>query len=127
MSPSLFVSWDQVAKERCLPTWHKDSDSCPYEELQAALAQPGCLFSGEKDLFLTANDDLLQQIKGQVMPLEHSASDAFQAMYQQQQAEFSWNTLLWTVARRNEFWIGRLAVARGGALEGAVPPHFHCL
>ena len=50
ISPSLFVSWDQVAKERCLPTWHKDSDSCPYDEIHKALAQPDCLFSGESSL-----------------------------------------------------------------------------
>ena len=40
------------------------------------------------------------------MPLEHIANDVFQAMYQQQQAEFTCNTLLWTVARLNEYWIG---------------------
>ena len=75
---------------------HKDHDACPYDELREALDQPDGLFSGEKDLFLAANAELLQQLQGQVMPLEHIATDVFQAMYQRQEAEFSWTTLLWT-------------------------------
>ena len=136
--PLLFVSWDQVAEERGLPTWHKDGDSCPSDEIDKALAQPGCLSSGEKELFLAANQALLQRLRNQVMPLEHIASDVFQAIYQQQQAEFSWNTLLWKVAQRNQFWIGYDALPLphllqincgglgGGTLDGSVPPHFHC-
>ena len=38
--------------------------------------------------------------------MEQIASEVFQAMYQRQQAEFSWATLLWTVAQLNEYWIG---------------------
>ena len=136
--PLLFVSWDQVAEERGLPTWHKDGDSCPSDEIDKALAQPGCLSSGEKELFLAANQALLQRLRNQVMPLEHIAPDVFQAIYQQQQAEFSWNTLLWKVAQRNQFWIGYDALPLphllqincsglgGGTLDGSVPPHFHC-
>ena len=126
-SPLLFVSWDQVAEERCLPTWHKDSHSCPSDEIDKALAQPDCLFSGEKELFLAANEALLQRLRRQVMPLEHIAPDVFQAIY-----------LLWKVAQRNQFWIGYDALPLphllqincsglgGGTLDGSVPPHFHC-
>ena len=53
--------------------------------------RPRC-FSGEKELFLAANGDLLEQLKDQIMPLEQIATEVFQAMYQRQQAEFSWNT-----------------------------------
>ena len=59
-------------------------------------------------------------------------------MYQRQQDDFSWTALLWTVAQRNEYWIGYDALPLppvlqincgglgGGALEGNIPPHFHC-
>ena len=91
-----------------------------------------------EDLFLAANEALLGQLQGSFMPLEHIAPQVFQAMYQQQQAEFSWTTLLWTVAQRNQYWINHDALLLpdvlqincgglgGGALESSTPPHFHC-
>ena len=72
------------------------------------------------------------------MPLESIATQVFQAIYQRQQAEISWVALLWTVARLNKYWIGYDAPPLpsvfqincgglgGGALEGDIPPHFHC-
>ena len=39
------------------------------------------------------------------MPLENIAQDVLDAIYHQQQTEWSWNTLLWAVAERNEYWI----------------------
>ena len=138
LSPPLFVSWNQVASLRGLIAGRKDIESCPHDELRAALAHPKCMFPGEKDLFLAANYNLLDQLHGRIMPLEQIASEVFQAMYQRQQAEFSWNTFLWTVAQQNEYWIGYDALPlppvlqincgglRGGALEGNIPPHFHC-
>ena len=139
LSPPLFVPWNQVANARGVTAVHKDSEACPYEELRAALAQPNCLFSGEKELFLADNADLLEQLKDQIMPLEQIATEVFQAIYQRQQAKFSWNTLLWTVAQQNAYWIGYdalplpqvLQINCGGlgrgALEGSIPPHFHCV
>ena len=106
LSPPLFVSWNQVASLRGLIAVHKDIESCPHDELRAALDHPKCMFPGEKELFLAANGNLLEQLQDQIMPLEQVASEVFQAMYQRQQAEFSWNTLLWTVAQQNEYWIG---------------------
>ena len=72
------------------------------------------------------------------MPLENIALEVLQAIYHQQQVEFSWNTLLWKVAERNQFWIGYDALPMpmalqinfgglgGGTLDGPVPPHFYC-
>ena len=72
------------------------------------------------------------------MPLESIATQVFQAIYQRQQAEISWIALLWTVAKLNQYWIGYDAPPLpsvfqincgglgGGALEGDIPPHFHC-
>ena len=108
------------------------------KKLKAAMDHPTCLILGEKDLFLDANDELLCQLKDLVMPLESIAPQVFQAIYQRQQAEISWITLLWTVARLNKYWIGYDAPPLppvfqincgglgGGALEGDIPPHFHC-
>ena len=116
----------------------KDIEACPYEELKAAMDHPTCLIPGEKDLFLDANDELLCQLKDLVMLLESIAPQVFQAIYQRQQAEISWITLVWTVARLNKYWIGYDAPPLppvfqincgglgGGALEGDIPPHFHC-
>ena len=138
LSPPLFASWNQVASLRGLIAVHKDIESCPHDELRTALDHPKCMFPGEKELFLAANGNLLEQLQEQIMPLEQIASEVFQAMYQRQQAEFSWNTLLWTVAQQNEYWIGYDALPLppvlqincgglgGGALEGNIPPHFHC-
>ena len=58
----------------------KDIEACPHDELSAALAQPNYLFSGEKELFLAANTELLEQLKDRVMPLEQIAAEVFQAM-----------------------------------------------
>ena len=88
LSPPLFVPWSQVASLRGVIAVHKDIEACPHEELKAALDHP------------------LSQLRGRFMPLEHIASQVFQAMYQRQQAEFSWTTLLWTMAQLNEYWIG---------------------
>ena len=134
LSPPLFVPWSQVARLRGFIAVHKDIESCPHDEPRAALDHPKCMFPGEKELFLAA----LDQLQDQITPLEQIAAEVFQAMYQRQQAEFSWNTLLWTVARLNEYWIGYDALPLpsvlqincgglgGGALEGNIPPHFHC-
>ena len=117
---------------------HKDSEACPYDELKAAIDHPKGLVPGEKDFFLEANDDLLSQLENLVMPLEGIATQLFQAIYQRQQAEISWIALLWTVAKLNKYWIGYDAPPLpsvfqincgglgGGALEGDIPPHFHC-
>ena len=133
LSPPLFVPWSQVASLRGVVAVHKDIEACPYEELKAALDHPTCLIPGEKDLFLAANDELLSQLQDSFMPLENIAPHVFQAMYQRQQAEISWTTLLWTVAQLNKYWIGYDAPPLppvlqigGGALEGDIPPHFHC-
>ena len=106
LSPPLFVPWSQVASLRGVVGVHKDIEACPHEELKAALDHPKCLVPGEKDLFQKANDDLLSQLQGLVTPLENIAPQVFQAIYQRQQAEILWVTLLWTVARLNEYWIG---------------------
>ena len=138
LSPPLFVSWNQVASLRGLVAVHKDIKSCPHDELHTALDHPKCMFPGEKKLFLAANGTVLDQLENQIMPLERIAAEVFQAMYQRQQAEFSWHTLLWTVAQQNEYWIGGDALPLppvlqihcgglgGGALESDIPPHFHC-
>ena len=42
------------------------------------------------------------QLQGLVMPLEGIAPQVFQAIYQRQQGEILWVTILWTVARLNE-------------------------
>ena len=138
LSPPLFVPWSQVASLRGVAAVHKDVEACPYEELKAALDHPKCMIPGEKDLFLAANDNLLSQLQDRFMPLENIAPQVFQAMYQRQQAEISWTTLLWTVAQLNKYWIGYDAPPLppvlqincgglgGGALEGDIPPHFHC-
>ena len=138
LSPPLFVSWSQVANLRGIVGVHKDYEACPYDELKAAIDHPTGLVPGEKDFFLAANDDLLSQLEDLVMPLESIATQVFQAIYQRQQAEISWIALLWTVAKLNKYWIGYDAPPLpsvfqincgglgGGALEGDIPPHFHC-
>ena len=78
------------------------------------------------------------QLENSVMPLESIATQVLQSIYQRQQAEISWIALLWTVAELNQYWIGYdappIAVSfqincgglGGGALEGDIPPHYHC-
>ena len=39
LSPPLFVSWNQIASLRGLIAVHKDIESCPHDELKAALAR----------------------------------------------------------------------------------------
>lgn len=106
----------------------------PADAIKKALAQPNCLFACEKEIFLAANEELLQSWQRQVMPLERIAPEVLQAIYQQQQAEITGDTLLWTVAQCNQCWIGQGAAPlptllqgpwRGHA-SGSVPPHFHC-
>ena len=135
LSPPLFVSWSQVADLRGIVGVHKDHEARPYDELKAAIDHPKGLVPGEKDFFLEANDDLLSQLENLVMPLESIATQVFHAIYQRQQAEISWIALLWTVAELNQYWIGYDAPPltqincgglAGGALEGDIPPHFHC-
>ena len=53
--------------------------------------------------------------------------------------EFAWVTVLWMVAQLNGYWMGHnfpplpsvfqinCGGLGGGALEGEVPPHFHCM
>ena len=118
--PFLFVPWTQVAGERGLPIFHKDGDSCPHEDFDKVLAQKGCLIPGEKELFLQANEALFQHWKNQVMPLENIAQDVLDAIYYQQQTEWSWNTLLWAVAERNQYWIGY------DALPAPIPLQINC-
>ena len=138
LSPPLFVPWSQVAKLRGIVAVHKDLEACPYEQLQAALAHPKCLVPGEKEQFLQANSDLLCQLQGSFMPLEGIAPQVFEAIYQRQQGEILWVTILWMIAQFNECWIGHnfpplpsvfqinCGGLGGGAFEGEVPPHFHC-
>ena len=138
-SPSLFVPWSQVAKLRGVVAVHKDIEASPYEQLRAALAQPKCLVPGEKEQFLQANHDLLCRLRGSFMPLEGIAPQVFEAISHHQQDEFVWVTVLWMVAQLNEYWMGRnfpplpsvfqinCGGLGGGALEGEVPPHFHCM
>ena len=85
LSPPLFVPWSQVASLRGVVGVHKDIESCPHEELKAAIDHPTCFIPGEKDLFLDANDELLRQLEKEVMPLEGIAPQVFQAIYQRQQ------------------------------------------
>ena len=139
LSPPLFVPWSQVAKLRGVVALHKDIEACPYEQLQAALAHPKCLVPEEKEQFLQARNDLLCQLQGSFMPLEGIAPQVFEAIYQRQQGEILWVTVLWMIARLNEYWIGydipplpsvfqiNCGGLGGGALEGDVPPHFHCM
>ena len=139
LSPPLFVPWSQVAKLRGVVAIHKDIEACPYEQLQVALAHPKCLVPGEKEQFLQANNDLLCQLQGSFMPLEGIAPQVFEAIYQRQQGEILWVTVLWMIAQLNEYWIGHnfpplpsvFQINCGGlggrALEGEVPPHFHCM
>ena len=138
LSPPLFVPWSHVASLRGVVAVHKDIEARPHEELKVALDHPKCMFPGEKDLFLAANEELLSQLKHAIMPLESIAPQVFQAIYQKQQAEISWVSLLWTVAQINQYWIGNdtpplpsiFQINCGGlggrALEGDTPPHFHC-
>ena len=138
LSPPLFVPWSQVAKLRGVVAVHKDIEACPYEELQVALAHSKCLVPGEKEQFLQGNSDLLCQLQGVVMPLEGIAPQVFEAIYQRQQGEILWVTVLWMIAQLNEYWLGGTSSPLptvfqincgglgGGALEGEVPPHFHC-
>ena len=120
-------------------TIHKDIEACPYEQLQVALAHPKCLVPGEKEQFLQVNNDLLCQLQGSFMPLEGIAPQVFEAIYQRQQGEILWVTVLWMIAQLNEYWIGHnfpplssvfqinCGGLGGGALERKVPPHFHCM
>ena len=139
LSPSLFVPWSQVAKLRGVVAVHKDIEASPYEQLRDALAQPKCLVPGEKEQFLQANRDLLCHLQDSFMPLEGIAPQVFEAIYQRQQDEIVWVTVLWMVAQLNEYWMGHnfpplpsvfqinCGGLGGGALEGEVPPHFHCM
>ena len=123
----------------CPQRVHKDIEACLYEQLQVALAHPKCLVPGEKEQFLQVNSDLLCQLQGSFMPLEGIAPQVFEAIYQRQQGEILWVTVLWMIAQLNEYWIGRNFPPQpsvfqincgglgGGALEGEVPPHFHCM
>ena len=116
----------------------KDIEACPHEELKVALAHPQCLVPGEKEHFLQVNSDLLLQLRGTVMPLEGIAPQVFEAIYQRQQGEILWVTVLWMIAQLNGYWVGGTSPPLpsvfqincgglgGGALEGEVPPHFHC-
>ena len=73
------------------------------------------------------------------MPLEGIAPQVFEAIYQRQQDDIVWVTVLWMVAQLNEYWMGHnfpplpsvfqinCGGLGGGALEGEVPPHFHCM
>ena len=106
LSPPLFVPWSHVAKLRGIVAVHKDLKACPYEQLQAALAHPKCLVPGEKEQFLQVNSDLLCQLQGSFMPLEGIAPQVFEAIYQRQQGEILWVTILWMIAQLNEYWIG---------------------
>ena len=138
LSPPLFVPWSQVAKLRGVVAVHKDIEARPREELQVALAHPQCLVPGEKEQFLQVNSDLLCQLRGTVMPLEGIAPQVFEAIYQRQQGEILWVTVLWMIAQLNGYWVGGASPPLpsvfqincgglgGGALEGEVPPHFHC-
>ena len=138
LSPPLFVPWSQVASLRGVVAVHKDLEARPHEELKVALDHPKCMFPGEKDLFLAANKKLLSQLKHAIMPLESIAPQVFQAIYQKQQAEILWLSLLRTLPQINQYWIGNdtpplpsiFQINCGGlggrALEGDTPPHFHC-
>ena len=106
LSPPLFVPWSQVAKLRGVVAVHKDIEACPHEELQVALAHPQCLVPGEKEQFLQVNSDLLCQLQGAVMPLEGIAPQVFEAIYQRQQGEILWVTVLWMIAQLNGYWVG---------------------
>ena len=120
------------------PQLHKDIEACPHEELQVALAHPQCLDPGEKEHFLQVNSDLLLQLRGTIMPLEGIAPQVFEAIYQRQQGEILWVIVLWMIAQLNEYWVSGTSPPLpsvfqincgglgGGALEGEVPPHFHC-
>ena len=132
------MPWSQVAKLRGVVAVHKDIEACPHEELQVALAHPQRLVPGEKEQFLQVNSDLLLQLRGTVMPLEGIAPQVFEAIYQRQQGEILWVTVLWMIAQLNGYWVGGTSPPLpsvfqincgglgGGALEGEVPPHFHC-
>ena len=98
LSPPLFVPWSQVAKLRGVVAVHKDIEACPYEQLQVALAHPKCLVPGEKEQSLQVNSDLLCQLQGSFMPLEGIAPQVFEAIYQRQQGEILWVTVLWMIA-----------------------------
>ena len=111
----LFPAQLQGDSLSCLPAEDNDADvesvSTPssnasarraYEQLQAALAHPKCLVPGKKEQFLQANNDLLCQLQGSFMPLEGIAPQVFEAIYQRQQGEILWVTVLWMIARINE-------------------------
>ena len=132
------MPWSQVAQLRGVVAVHKDIEACPHAELKVALAHPQCLVPGEKEHFLQVNSDLLLQLRGTVMPLEGIAPQVFEAIYQRQQGEILWVTVLWMIAQLNGYWVGGTSPPLpsvfqincgglgGGALEGEVPPHFHC-
>ena len=138
LSPPLFVPWSQVAQLRGVVAVHTDIEACPHEELQVALQHPQCLVPGEKEHFLQVNSDLLLQLRGTIMPLEGIAPQVFEAIYQRQQGEILWVTVLWMIAQLNDYWVrgaspplpsvfqSNCGGLGGGALEGEVPPHFHC-
>ena len=66
------------------------------------------------------------------MPLEVIAPQVFEAIYQRQQGEILWVTVLWMIAQLNEYWVGGTSPPLpsafqincgglgGGALEGEV-------
>ena len=74
--------------------------------MQVALAHPQCLVHGENEQFLQVNSDLLCQLRGTVMPLEGIAPQVFEAIYQRQQGEILWVTVLWMIAQLNGYWVG---------------------
>ena len=97
---------------------------------------PSVLVPGEKEQFLQANNDLFCQLQGSFMPLEGVAPQVFEAIYQRQQGEILWLTVLWMIARINECWIGSdipphpqyfRSVVGAEPLKGMSPPHFHCM
>ena len=103
LSPPLFVPWSQVAQLRGVVAVHTDIEACPHEELQVALEHPQCLVPGEKEHLLQVNSDLLLQLRGTIMPLEGIAPQVFEAIYQRQQGEILWVTVLWMIAQLNDY------------------------
>ena len=45
-------------------------------------------------------------LRGTVMPLEGIAPQVFEAIYQRQQGEILWVTVLWMIAQLNGYWVG---------------------
>ena len=136
----LFPAQLQVDSLSCLPAEDGDADvesvSTPSSDTSARRADR-LTKAIERDL--TQGNDLLSQLQGSFMPLEGIAPQVFEAIYQRQQGEILWVTVLWMIAQLNEYWIGHnfpplpsvfqinCGGLGGGALEGDVPPHFHCM